>query len=105
VDLVCLAALVQQDHPDFAPVARVDGGRAVGQCDCVFQCQAAARADLRLVARRQFDAQARRHQVRRTGLQHYALDGPQIQAGIFLGAVRVFGQERIVSESSDSDFH
>jgi TPR repeat protein len=105
LDLVRLPAQVQQNHADLAAIARVDGRRTVRQRDGVLGGQAAARADLRLVSRRQLDTQPGGHQPRRARLQHRALHGPQIQAGILLGAVRVGRQHGVVSQSSDSYFH
>src|ERR1017187_451645 len=75
VDFVWLPPEVEKNHADFAAIARVDGRRAIRHRDGVLGSQAAARADLRLVSRRQLDAQAGGHHPRRARLQHRALHG------------------------------
>src|ERR1017187_3563509 len=75
MDFVWLPPEVEKNHADFAAIARVDGRRAIRHRDGVLGGQAAARADLRLVSRRQLDAQAGGHHPRRARLQHRALHG------------------------------
>src|ERR1017187_9450911 len=75
MDFVWLPPEVEKNHADFAAIARVDGRRAIRHRDGVLGGQAAARADLRLVSRRQLDAQAGGHHPRRAPLPHRALHG------------------------------
>ncbi len=58
LNLVVLAAKVQQNHFDFAAIAGIDGRRCIGYGDGVLQRQAAARAHLRFVARWQLNGQS-----------------------------------------------
>ena len=64
-------AVIDQDDADLAPVVGVDGARAVEQSDPMLQGQAGTRADLRLIARRQGDGEARRNEAPRTRRQFH----------------------------------
>ena len=87
-----------EDDADFAAVAGVDGRRAVGQRDRVLQRKSAPRTNLRLVARRKLDRESGRHEFRLARTQENRLHAVQIHARVFVRAVRVTRNRRIVTQ-------
>ena len=105
VYLVILFSEVQQDHADFAAIAGIDGGRTVRQRNGVFERQAAARADLRLMAGRQLNREAGGYELRNAWFECHLFGRAQIEARVFQRTVRVLGQISFVAQALDSDFH
>src|SRR5581483_6537766 len=97
--LVGLPPEVEKDDPNLSTVARVDRGRAVGQRDRVLERQAAARPDLSLVARRQFDAEPGRHQSRNSRLESDGFHGAQVETGVIRRAMRISRQAHVLAKS------
>jgi thymidylate synthase ThyX len=105
MDLVVLTTQIEQNHFDLAPVSRIDGGRRVRHGDGMLQREAAARADLRFVTRRQLNGQAGGDSQWNSRLERHAVYRAQVHASVFTRAVRVFGKHGVVGYSMDFDFH
>lgn len=68
-DGLWLAAEIDEYHAHLAAVVGIDGTRGIEDSEAAFECQTAARTNLRLVACRQFDEEARRYESTLKGLQ------------------------------------
>jgi thymidylate synthase ThyX len=102
---VRLAAQIQQDDFDLAPIAGIDSGGRVWQRDRMLQREPASRSNLRFIAGGQFDRQSGRNQLRNACFQHYGGDGAEIHSGILERSVCIGGQICFRYELFDLDLH
>src|SRR5579884_1516323 len=72
---------IEHDHSDFAAVAGIDSAEIYGER--MLQGHAAARANLRFIARRQLNRDSGRDPLRDAWLENDALDRAQIEPRIF----------------------
>ena len=88
----------------FAPIIGIDGAGRIENGDAMFECQAAARAYLRLVADRQFDEQSGRNQsaFERFQRNRFRQVGAQIHTGRCFGGISRQGVARCID---DFDLH
>ncbi len=105
MDLIGRGSEVEQNHVNLAAIAGVDGGRRVGKGDGVFEREAAARADLRFEARREFDGEPGGHERGLVGLEHDIRCGMEVEPGVFVRTVGVAGKLSLGAETADSDLH
>jgi len=97
------AAEVEHDHADLAAVAGIDGAEVNG--DRVLERESAARPHLRLMTRRQFDGDASGNALRDARREHHSLEGAEIETGVFIGAMRIAGQDGVRVQPLYSDSH
>lgn len=105
VDLVGLAAEVDEDDFDFAAVAGVNGAGAVGDADGVFEGEAGAGADLRFETGGKLNGKAGRNGLGDVWFEEGVGDGTEVHAGVFVGAVRVFGNNGVGVEFTNAKYH
>jgi hypothetical protein len=71
----------------------------------VLEGEAAAGADLGLVAGRELDREAGRDQTRDLGLERDLLDGDEVHAGVLIGSMGIAGQDGVGVNALDADLH
>ena len=74
--------VIEDDHPDFAAIAGVDGSRRIGQSDVVLQRQSATGANLRLESRRQLQKYSGRDQYAAANRKLHVAPAAQIKGGV-----------------------
>lgn len=102
---VGFAAEIQQNDFDFAAVAGINGGWSIRQRNRVTERQTAARANLCFKAWRELDGQTSGNKGWNIGNQLDGLDGTQIHAGVFGGAMGIARQLRRRMKALNLDLH
>ncbi len=95
--------MVDQDHGDLAPVARIDDPGRIDQAHSLAQGEAAARTHEGHVARRQRHRDPGGHQRPLSGLQCDVDSAAQVEARV--ARVLVPRQRQVGVESRDEDVH